>query len=137
MADAYLRRLQRQSHESPEALERYIHALERAVGGVESDADDMITLSRGGTEEREVNINHLQIPDIWHLIQAVRDLPDFGAMADELDEIYPENPSEAGVLGEIATTLRNIDGFGGEVIAKRFRDVWGIAHDLKKHIQGL
>ena len=140
MADAHLRRLQRQAHTggSAEDLWRYISALENVLGGVSQNSEDkIVTLSPGGSEEREVHIDNLQIPDLWHLLGVMRELPDFGNLADELDEIYPENDSEAGALGQVTAELRNIDGFGGITIANRFNDVWHMAHALKKHIQGL
>ena len=33
--------------------------------------DTIITLSKGGTAERQVKLSHLEIPDLWHLAQSL------------------------------------------------------------------
>jgi len=133
--DKRLRRLKRLAAGGDEAKNQYIRALEQALfgGSVSEDAHIYITLHDEGTT-REIRADHLEIPDMWHLIQVVRSLPDFGDMAEELDEVYVTG-DDGQILASIATVLRDIDGFGGNTIADRFNEVWALAHDLRRHVR--
>jgi hypothetical protein len=63
-----------------------------------------ITLNKGGTAEKTVEAESLQIPDLWHI-------------ADWLD-------------GEAITKKR--PELANQ--AEKIREAWHIAHDLKRHI---
>lgn len=64
-----------------------------------------ITLNKGGTAEKVVDIESVQIADLWHI-------------ADWLD-------------GEATTHKRPELAKQADMI----RDVWALAHDLKRHIE--
>lgn len=71
-----------------------------------------IVRSQGRTAEKILDLNDLQIPDLWHLGQALKGNPGFQLN----NRIDPSKPHDAGVA----------------VI-----EVWHLAHDLKKNLERL
>ena len=69
-----------------------------------------ITLSRGGTNERTIEINEVEIPDIWWLISEFK-------LAGEGKKGLKFSPENCRGIGESLSTL------------------WHNAYDLKRHIQ--
>ena len=69
-------------------------------------AKTKVTLKKGGTGERTIEIGSLEIKDMWHIAAAIRGGVNFSKAPMGDNEILSD-----GVL-----------------------EVWGIAHDLKKHI---
>lgn len=49
--------------------------------------EKMITLSKGGTKERNVPINQVEIPDLWHIAQVIKTSKDFRSGEETADLI--------------------------------------------------
>jgi hypothetical protein len=102
--------------------------------------EKFITLSRGGTAERVAHINEIQIPDLWHVAQAIRNLPDFEDLADELGDVTGWEEADDTHLNHVIEQLRNINLMGGamaEVPATLILEAWYTALDLQRHIREL
>ena len=68
-----------------------------------------ITLNKGGKGETQVEIESLQIPDLWHIANWI-----------EGEAIKRRNAGESDL--------------GLDLHAKAILDTWHLAHDLKTHI---
>ena len=66
-----------------------------------------ITLSKGGTAEREADINTITIPDCWHSYERLLDIA-------EGRTLPPDNARHHAAM---------------------VLELWHLAHDLKRHIQ--
>ena len=47
-------------------------------------SDTLVTLNKGGTKERTVRIDEIQIPDMWHLAMALKDFPTDNMIVDPI-----------------------------------------------------
>jgi len=74
-----------------------------------------ITRSKGGSGERTVEVGDIQVPDLWHIGQALQ---------SQTNRLVPMNYKE-GDRYPIAEQ--------GEMII----DTWHLCHDLLRHIQAL
>lgn len=63
-----------------------------------------VTLNKGGTAEKVIDLSGHNIPDLWHIADFVED--------------------EAVKLGNKALKIQ----------ADKIRECWHLAHDLKRHI---
>ena len=43
-----------------------------------------ITLAKGGTAEREVDVQEIQVPDLWHVAMALKDDPSYDNRAADM-----------------------------------------------------
>lgn len=66
----------------------------------------MITLSRGGSEERRVALDDVYIPDMWHLAMAIK-----------------------------GDRIRRLSKAEREQLCEMVLECWHRAHDLKKEFQ--
>jgi len=65
-----------------------------------------ITLSKGGTAERTIDVQSINIPDLWHVAE----------------------------WHEEQAMLPNVKPWHA-MQAKMIKEVWHLAHDMKRHIQ--
>ena len=67
-----------------------------------------ITLAKGGTAERTVNVGTLRVPDLWHLIMYLEDHPEIDIGHHHL---------------------------GDKPLAEAVRECWHLCHDLLRAAQ--
>lgn len=76
--------------DTPDRGRSYLSQMQVSILGQEKGGGEMkVTLSKGGTKERQLDINHIRIPDLWHIAMAVGDNPCFTKLhQDEILECW-------------------------------------------------
>ena len=80
-----------------------------------------VTLAKGGTAERVVKVEEIQIPDLWHLAMFIQ---------DHEDEIYER-------VGHNHLVLDNLlagKPAGRPKWSEAILETWHLAHDLRRTI---
>jgi hypothetical protein len=86
-----------------------------------SDYERKVVLCPRGKDRREVTINEITVPDLWH------DYESLIKCADWLDgELM--NPTKNTLISDRANVLRRI--------AERVKETWHLALDMKKNLAG-
>ena len=97
--------------------------------------DHKVILNEGGTAEKRIMAEHIQIKDLWHVAQWLREL---GDLQDKLEALIEESEDqEAEAEAEQKVLAKVGDLVSGEKACNQILEVWHLAHDLKKHIQNL
>ncbi len=65
-----------------------------------------ITRSKGGTEEREVPLEEVQVPDLWSAVVELREVGNT-ELADQVEEIW-------ALAGDLLRTLKEIEELRAE-----------------------
>jgi hypothetical protein len=74
-----------------------------------------ITLSKGGTAERTIDVQSIQVPDLWHVAMYHH---------DKADTIPLDNDMQA-----------KADQKWHKMQEEMILECWNLAHDMRKHLQ--
>ncbi len=99
-------------------------------------ADTLVTLNKGGEAEETLRAGDIQIPDLWHLVEALRE--EARTIREKVANWNEEDEETAD--GEYYSSFDVAsDRSRANWLDQRADDVskvWHLAHDLKRHITG-